>query len=72
MLMNCTGALVKPKGHYQIFMESPPHLECCLVNVFGSDRYLPISRLEVDLAEHLGITLASQTFPQGGVEDTCS
>ena len=27
----------KPKRHYQIFVESPPRLECCLVNVSGSD-----------------------------------
>ena len=49
------GGIGQPKGHYKIFVESPSRLECCLVNVSGSDRYLPISRLEVDLTEHLGI-----------------
>ena len=52
----------QPKGHYQIFVESPPQLKCCLVNVSGSDRYLPISRLEVDLAEHLGIPQPVEHF----------
>ena len=56
------GGVGQPKRHYQIFVESQPHLECCLVNVSGSDRYLPISRLPVDLAEHLGIPQPIEHF----------
>ena len=50
------GGIGKPKWHYHVFKESPPHLKCYLVIVSGSDWYLPISRREVDLVEHLGIT----------------
>ena len=31
------GGIGQPKGHYKIFVTSPPCPECCLVNISGSD-----------------------------------
>ena len=46
----------KSKKHHQVFEQTPLHLECRLLNVSWSDQYLPIPRLEVGFAEHLGVT----------------
>ena len=61
------GGIGKPKWHYHVLKKSPPHLECCLVNISGSNRYLPISWLEVDLVEHLGVTHLFQAATRGHV-----
>ena len=46
--------------HHQKLVQAPTRSECCLRDVLLSDWHLPVSRLQINLAEHLGATQTVQ------------